>query len=69
MTPQIEKHLSANMNLRKRQIILYNFLGGLAWGFGTVVGATIVVAIIGYILGIFGFFDIFKLPQPLPYGK
>lgn len=64
-TPQIERHLSANMNLKKRQIILYNFLGGLAWGFGTVVGATVVVALIGYILNLFGVFDFIKLP-PIP---
>lgn len=54
MTPQIKQHLSANMNLKKRQIILYNFLGGLSWGFGTVVGASVVVAIIGAILGSLG---------------
>lgn len=28
-----------------------NFLGGLAWGFGTVLGATIVVALVLIILG------------------
>lgn len=67
-TPQIERHLSANMTLKKRQIILYNFLGGLAWGFGTVVGATVVVAIIGYILGLFGFFDFIK-PPPSPINR
>ena len=68
MTPQIEKHLNANMNLKKGQIIFYNFLGGLAWGFGTVVGASVVVAIIGYILSLFGVLDVFKLPlQPQLY--
>lgn len=46
MTPEIEKHLSANGNMRKRQVILNNFLGGLAWGVGTVIGATVVVAIL-----------------------
>lgn len=46
VTFHIEKHLKANMNMRKREILLANFLGGLAWGFGTVVGATIVVAIV-----------------------
>ncbi|MBI2020719.1 hypothetical protein HYS94_04905 [Candidatus Daviesbacteria bacterium] len=64
MTKQIENHLSANMNMRKRNIMMANFLGGLAWGFGTVVGASVVVAIIGYILGLFGFFEVFSLPQP-----
>lgn len=56
-TPQIEKHLSANMNLRKRQIIIYNFLGGLAWGFGSVIGASIVLGIIVWILRLIGVFD------------
>lgn len=56
-TPQIERHLSANMNLKKRQIILYNFLGGLAWGFGTVVGATVVVGIVVWILSTLGLFS------------
>jgi len=27
------------------KVILNNFLGGLAWGFGTVLGATLVVAL------------------------
>lgn len=61
---EIERHLTANVNLKKRQVILLNFLGGLAWGFGTVVGATVVVAIIGYILSLFGVFEVFKqIPQ------
>jgi hypothetical protein len=46
VTPEIEKHLSANGNMRRRTIIVNNFLGGLAWGFGTVIGATVVVAIL-----------------------
>lgn len=33
-----------------RRMILNNFLGGLFWGFGTVLGATILVAIILFIL-------------------
>lgn len=28
------------------KVILNNFLGGLAWGFGTVLGATLVVALV-----------------------
>ena len=63
MTPEIEKHLLGNMNMCKKQIMISNFIGGLAWGFGTVVGASVVVAIIGYILGLFGFLDFIKLPQ------
>lgn len=30
----------------KRQLMLANFLGGISWGFGSVIGATIVVAIV-----------------------
>jgi hypothetical protein len=56
-TPQIEKHLTANMNLKKRQIIIYNFLGGLSWGFGSVIGVSIVIAIIAWVLRLFGVFD------------
>lgn len=55
MTPQIEKHLKANMNMSKKNIIIANFLGGLAWGLGTVIGATIVAAVVISILGLFNF--------------
>ncbi|MBU1000679.1 hypothetical protein KKE78_04775 [Patescibacteria group bacterium] len=54
-TPQIEKHLKANMNMRKKDIIIANFLGGLAWGLGTVIGATIVAAVIISALRLFNF--------------
>lgn len=50
VTPHIETHLRANMNMRKRDILISNFLGGLSWGVGSVIGATIVVAIILKIL-------------------
>lgn len=64
VTPQVDKHLSANTNMSKKRIIIVNFLGGLSWGFGTVVGASVVVAIIGYILSLFGVLDVFKItPQ------
>lgn len=66
VTPQIEQHLSAHMNMSKKQIIFANFLGGLAWGFGTVVGASVVVAIIGAILGWLGVFDFFKNIPSVP---
>lgn len=46
----IEKHLSVNMNMSKKDIMVANFLGGLAWGFGTVVGATLVVGLLVWIL-------------------
>lgn len=38
------------VNLPLGRIILNNFLGGLAWGFGTVVGAGVLAAIIIWIL-------------------
>lgn len=66
MNGQIENHLSANANMRKRDIIIGNFLGGLSWGVGTVIGASVIFAVLGWILNIFGFFDVFKgLPGPL----
>lgn len=61
ITPQIEHHMSANANISRKEIMLNNFLGGLAWGFGTVVGATVVVAILGFILNLLGVFDAFKM--------
>lgn len=57
VTPQIVQHLTANMNLSRKEIMFNNFLGGLAWGFGTAVGATVVVAVIGYILKSLGIFN------------
>lgn len=50
MTPEIEKHFTANQSLRKKDIVLGNFLGGLAWGIGSVIGATLIV---GILLGLF----------------
>ena len=57
MTPEIDKHVSANMNLSKKQIMMANFLGGLSWGVGSVIGASVVVALIGWILGQMGVFS------------
>ncbi len=73
MTPEIEKHLSANMNMSKGQIMWANFLGGLSWGVGSVMGASVVVALIGWILsqmGVFnaigGFFEQLNALKDLP---
>lgn len=61
---QIERHLTANMEIKKKDIIIGNFLGGLSWGIGTVVGATVIVALVGGILSALGIFDFLKsLPQ------
>ena len=46
MASNTEKLLTANSNISKRKIIMVNFLGGLAWGFGTIIGASVVVAVI-----------------------
>lgn len=43
------------MNTKKRHIIIANFLGGLAWGLGTVIGATIIAAILISVLRFFNF--------------
>ena len=51
MSEQVRNHLTANGYLRKRDIILGNFLGGLAWGLGSVLGASIIVAALLGILG------------------
>lgn len=59
-THQIESHLRANMNMSKKDIMVGNFLGGLAWGLGTVVGATLVVAILIYSLKALGIFEPLK---------
>ncbi|QQG43298.1 MAG: hypothetical protein HYW45_03795 [Candidatus Daviesbacteria bacterium] len=68
-TPQIDSHLKANMNMSKKDIIVGNFLGGIAWGFGTVIGAGVVVAILGAILNQLGVFNtigsFFSLPPQL----
>ena len=34
------------LDRKKRDIIFRNFLGGLAWGLGSVIGATVIVAIL-----------------------
>lgn len=45
-TKQVEKHLSANSYIKKKDIVIGNFLGGIAWGLGTVIGASVIVGII-----------------------
>ena len=56
ITPNVENKLTANMNLRKKDIIIGNFLGGMFWGIGSVVGAGIVVAAVGFALNLLGVF-------------
>lgn len=35
----------------KKQIIINNFIGGIAWGLGATIGVTIFFTILGFILG------------------
>lgn len=60
MTPQIKQHLTAGEHMSKKDIMLGNFLGGLSWGFGTVIGATVMVALLVSTLKGIGLFDAFK---------
>ena len=53
---QIEKHFSANANISKKDIIVGNFLGGLSWGIGSVLGATVVITAVGATLSALGIF-------------
>lgn len=42
--------------VKKKDIIINHFLGGVAWGVGTVIGATVIVGVVGYILTKLGVF-------------
>lgn len=57
MAEPYERPLTYNLHLSRKQILINNFLGGLAWGLGSVIGATVVVAILGYILKALGVFS------------
>lgn len=59
MTPQIQDHQEAFGRLKKRTIMINNFLGGIAWGIGTVIGASVVVGSAGYLLNRLGILSIF----------
>lgn len=66
-TPQIRRHLTANAHLKKRHVLLLNFLGGLAWGLGSVVGAGVVLAMIVWILKMLGVFEALSTFFPQTY--
>ena len=58
------------MNMRKRDIMIANFLGGLAWGLGTVIGATIVTAVVISLLNYFNFIPGFdQITNQFPKNK
>lgn len=37
-------------NKKIRRIILESFVGGTAWGVGTAIGATLIIALLGFIV-------------------
>lgn len=39
-----------NVYRSRKQIVIDNLLGGIAWGLGSIIGATIVVSLIGFLL-------------------
>jgi hypothetical protein len=57
---QVEQHLSANSYIKKKDIVIGNFLGGVAWGLGTVIGASVIVGILVGVLNFFGWTDFIK---------
>jgi len=46
------------VHLGLRRIMINNFLGGVAWGFGTVIGASVVVGVILWTLNQVGLFNL-----------
>jgi len=44
----------AKIHISTGKMVVNNFLGGLAWGFGTVLGATLIVALVIFILSKLG---------------
>lgn len=60
MSAPSTKKLTANQGVKKRDVLLANFLGGMAWGLGSVIGATLFVALIVWILTMVGLFDFVK---------
>jgi len=62
------KKLTAYQGVKKREILLSNFLGGIAWGLGSVIGASIIVAIFVWVLNLLGLFDLVKDYFPQRYS-
>jgi len=62
------KKLTAYQGVKKREILLANFLGGIAWGLGSVIGASIIVAIFVWVLNLLGLFDLVKDYFPQRYS-
>jgi len=62
------KKLTANATVRKRDVLFANFIGGIAWGLGSVIGASIIVAIFVWVLNLLGLFDLVKDYFPQRYS-
>jgi len=62
------KKLTANFTVRKRDVLFANFIGGIAWGLGSVIGASIIVAIFVWVLNLLGLFDLVKDYFPQRYS-
>lgn len=52
-TQEVDKGF-ARVSLSQRSLIANNFYGGLAWGFGSALGATVVFALVIWIFGMLG---------------
>jgi hypothetical protein len=48
----------ASGNLDPKKVVINNFLGGIAWGVGSVLGATIVVGLVFWFLHFINFVPI-----------
>ena len=60
MSAYSTRKISANTSVSKKNVLLVNFLGGIAWGLGSVIGATIIVALLVWLLNTLGLFDFVK---------
>ena len=60
VTKQVKQHLNAGQDMRKKDIFIGNFIGGIAWGLGTVVGATVIIAALTAFLNHLGLLDPLK---------
>lgn len=50
MVDENERRLTASGQYSIKRIMVKNFFGGIAWGVGSVIGATVVVSIIVFFL-------------------
>lgn len=60
MSAYSTRKITANTSVSKKNVLLVNFLGGIAWGLGSVLGATVIVAVLVYVLNMLGLFDFVK---------